>query len=399
MEYLNNLFKNQRRILFLLALIVILNLIVFGVVFGFHATSDTDSFILAIDFFKGKTDIIYPNRYLNPFYAVVASQILPMLTAAQSIVVINIVFYTGLIFLTYGLVRRVYKNNRTGFIAALLVMTAYPILRYGLLQVQDMGGYFWFLLTIYTAWRWYENKDWRWLIIGSVSTAFGVLTKESGCMGALFAGLIILTEKSVSLKKKIALLLGFALLPFITIVLNAFRGHDVGYSSAKWFVENWAVYAPGNYTFVKWLGVNLTTYNIEWIFIVYGTYVLIKNWSSIDKDIKKYSVCIIPSSAAYFAWPMFIGRTVFISAWFCIPIAAFALSHLMSLQKKYRIIGISSVALCVLAPYVLQYVIAYAPLFSILEVCRYNPVCSVRYFATHWHEFSRTGVYSAPLVQ
>ncbi len=398
MGYLNNIFENQRKIIFLLMILVILNLFIFSAIFGFHATSDTDSFLMAIDFFKGKSDIIYPNRYLNPFYAVVASQILPFLNSAQSIVVINIIFYTGLIFLTYGLVRRVFKNNTTGFIAALLVITAYPILRYGLLQVQDMGGYFWFVLTIYAAWRWYEDKNWRWLAIGSISTAFGVLTKESGCMGALFAGLILLTEQGIRVRKKIALILGFALLPFITIVINALRGHDVGYSSARWFIENWQVYAPGNYTIVKWLGVNLTTYNIAWIFIIYGLYLLVKNRKSINPDIKKYLVLVIPSSASYFAWPMFIGRTVFISAWFFIPIAAFALSSLIDSHKKNKLIGICSVVLCVIAPYILQYIIAYAPLFSILEVCHYNPVCSAQYFVAHWHEFSRTGVYSAPLV-
>ncbi len=398
MGYLSNFFKNSNKVVIALFFLGVLNLVVFSFIFGFHATSDTDSFVLAIDFFKGNSDIIYPNRYLNPLYPVVASTLLPFLSAAQSIVVINIVFYVGIIFLTYGLVRRIFKNNMTGFIAALLIMTAYPILRYGLLQVQDVGGYFWFLATIYTSWRWYENKDWRWLALGSVSVAFGVLTKESGCMGALFTGLLILSIRSLSWKKKIMLILGFALLPLITIIINAVRGAEVGYSSAQWFIDNWYVYAPGNYTIVKWLGVNLTTYNVLWIFIVWGLYLLIKNRKILDPCIVTYFLLVIPSSASYFAWPMFIGRTVLISAWFFVPIAAFALSHLISRGGKYQWVGIVSVMICVLTPYILQYIIAYAPLFSILEICHYNPVCSIQYFVEHWHEFSRTGVYSAPLV-
>ncbi len=398
MDYLGNVFKNLNKAVALLFFLGVLNLIIFSYIFGFHATSDTDSFILAIDFFKGNSDSIYPNRYMNPFYPVVASTLLPFLSAAQSIVVINILFYFGIVFLTYGLVRRVFKNEITGFIAALLIMTAYPILRYGLLQVQDVGGYFWFLATIYASWRWYENKDWKWLALGSVSVAFGVLTKESGCMGALFTGFLILSIRSYSWKKKIGLILAFALLPLITIIVNAVRGSEVEYSSAKWFIDNWHIYAPGNYTIVKWLGVNLTTYNVLWIFIAYGSYILIKNRKTLDPQITKYLLLIIPSSASYFAWPMFIGRTVLISAWFFVPIAAFALSHLISRGGKYRLVGIVSVVVCIITPYVLQYIIAYAPLFSILEICDYNPVCSIQYFVEHWHEFSRTGVYSAPLV-
>ncbi len=397
MDYLSNLFRNSNKVVVLFFLVV-LNLIVFSSIFGFHATSDTDSFVLAIDFFKGSGDIIYPNRYLNPFYPVVASTLLPFLSAAQSIVVINIFFYFGIVFLTYGLVRRVFKNNVTGFIAALMIMTAYPMLRYGLLQVQDIGGYFWFLATIYTSWRWYEDKDWRWLALGSISVAFGVLTKESGCMGALFTGLLILGTRGFSWKKKVMLIVGFALLPLITIIINAVRGNDVGYSSAQWFIDNWHVYAPGNYTIVKWLGVNLTTYNMLWIFIAYGSYILIKNRKTLDPQIMKYLLFMIPSSASYFAWPMFIGRTVLISAWFFIPVAAFALSYIISRGGKYRLLGIGLVIVCVITPYILQYIIAYAPLFSILEICHYNPVCSVQYFVEHWYEFSRTGVYSAPLV-
>src|SRR3989344_3637352 len=175
-----------------LALLVLgtVNLVVYYYSFGFHPNNDTGSFIETINFFRGNTAALEVNRYMVPFYPIVAAKLLFFLSPAHSIIVINIIFYLGLLLLTYGLISRVFKNKWIGFVTALLVATNYAMIRYGLTQVQDMGGYFWCVLTMYAIWRWREEKQTNWLLLSSIAVAFGVLTKESGGMGALFAGVI-----------------------------------------------------------------------------------------------------------------------------------------------------------------------------------------------------------------
>ncbi len=366
------------------------NLVIFYFAFGFHPNNDTTGFIDLIKFFRGYNVDFFPARYLNPFYAIVSAKLLFFLSPEQSLIATNIAFYYGLVFLTYGLIRRVFKNNFIGFVTALTVMTGYAMLRYALTQVQDMGGYFWFVLTIYAGWRWWENKNKSWLYLGGIAVAFGVLTKESGSMGALFVGILFLLDK-VSWKERILNFIKFSIFPFATIVINSFRGHDVNYSSASWFVSNWKSFAAENFTLLRWFGVHASTYNILWLFIGIGLYFLIKNWRSLDTNIKIYLLAVIPSSLSYYSWPMFIARTVFISAWLFLPIAGYGIYNIYIKGRWFRYLAIGMVVLAVVTPYVIQMTLRYATLFTILGLCHNNIPCTWNYFWKNRQNFSTTG--------
>jgi 4-amino-4-deoxy-L-arabinose transferase-like glycosyltransferase len=380
--------KNVSKINIYLGLCVLLFLVFFGYLFGFHVNNDTDSFLYTIDLFRGQSDLIFPNRYLNPFYPVVASTLLKFLSPTLAIVVMNIVFYVGIAFLTFGLIKRVFESEMIGFIAALGVITNYAMVRYALTQVQDMGGYFWFIATLYTGWRWWEDKSWKWLIVSGICTAFGLLTKESGAMAALFVGVLVLVNAS-SFKQKTTQLLIFSVWPFVTLVINKVRGGDVNYDSIRWLTDNWKTYAPTNYHFVKWFGVNASTFNFTWLLFFIGLYFIVKNYSSISRDIKIYLLAVFLPSLSYFAWPVFISRTVFIFAWFIVPVAAFGLYNLYSKTNKIlKSAAILGLFVMVLMPSALQYTLRYAHVFKIYEDCSKSLVCSWNYFWEHRSEIS-----------
>lgn len=388
MDYFDHWLARPYRALGALLLVGVASLAMFAALYGFHPTVDTDSYLLAIDFYSGRGDIIYPNRYLNPLYPVAAATFLPFLSAESSLTVLNIIFFLGLLGLTYDLIRRVFKKESLGFMTAALVATAYPMLRYALPLQQDMGGFFWFVLTIYGAWRWFESKNWAWFYLASAAVAFGVLTKESGCMGAIFMGIIIILDKA-KLKDKIIRVGLFSILPLFTIIVNARRGTDVDYDSLRWFIDNWQVYAPTNYTFIKFVGVNSTAFNLAWIAGAVGLYFLIKNWRQIDKNIKIYLLAIIPASLTYFLWPLFIGRTVFISAWLVFPLAALGFYQTYQRGRAWRYLVIGWFALTLMMPFVLQSTLRYGHMFEIIERCHYDPICSWQYFWRHRAEFSK----------
>lgn len=389
MEYLK-IKNNKNAIYILLFLLGLLNLLVFYILFGFHPNNDTQSFIWTIERFRGLDSPFHPNRYLNPFYPVVGSTVLAFVNPAMSIIITNIIFYFGILFLTYKLIAKVFKNNLVGFLSSLFIVTAYPVIRYGLTQVQDMGGYFWFVLSLYAGWLWKENKKDYWLYVGGAAVALGMLTKESGAMGAIFIGILILLF-SANLKARALNLLKFSAIPFFTLVINQYRGEKIGYNSGQWFVDNWHAYAAANYNFFKWLGVNITTYNLLWIFIFLGIYFLIKNFKTIDKDIKIYLLAILIPSLSYFAWPLFIGRTVFISAWLLVPVAAYGLYNIYLKNDYFKYLFLISAVLVIISPYLLQGVLKYANVFKIMEICDKNIVCSWNYFWENRGEFSDYG--------
>ncbi|KKR34533.1 MAG: hypothetical protein UT67_C0013G0005 [Candidatus Magasanikbacteria bacterium GW2011_GWA2_40_10] len=399
---------DKHKIILFLFLLATLNLFTFWVLYDFHPVFDTASFIDMIKFFRG-FDVLYMSeaRYLNPFYAVIGSKVLFFMSPEQSLIMTNVAFYYGLVFLTYGLIRRVFKNNFIGFASAITVMSGYAMVRYALTQSQDMGGYFWFLLTIYAGWRWWENKrrasmdgarydfvksNKAWLYLGGVAVAFGVLTKESGCMGALFVGILFLLDKT-SWKDRVFNFLRFSIFPFATIVLNMFRGQDVNYNSARWFIYAWKGYAVENYTLLKWFGVHASTYNILWLFIIVGLYFLIKNWRTLDGNIKIYLLAVIPSSMSYYLWSLFIARTVFISAWFFVPIASYGIYTVYSKGRWFKQASIGMIILAVVTPYFIQSTLRYGTLFTILGLCKNNIPCTWNYFWKNRDQFSTTGEY------
>ena len=382
-----NFLKKHGLLVSLLALGAV-NLLVFYYLFGFHPNNDTDGFIYTIDFFRGQDAVFFPNRYLVPFYPVVGAKLLFFISSVQSLIVMNIIFYFGLLLLTYGLIARVFKNKWIGFVTALLVATNYAMIRYGLTQVQDMGGYFWSVLTMYAIWRWREEKHHGWLYLSSIAVAFGVLTKESGGMGALFAGVIILWGKE-GWKKTIKYLVMFAFFPFITVVVNFLRGYDVGFSSFTYLVDTWKAWGPENYVFLRWLGVNVSTYNAVWIAAAAGLILLFKYRRAVDQNIFIYFVAVLPTSLSYFAWPIFISRTVFISAWLVLPLASYGLFKLYERGKLGKYLGVAAVVCLLVAPYALQNTLRYAHVFTIIEECHKNPVCAWNYFWQNRDSFSK----------
>ncbi|MEK7165596.1 MAG: hypothetical protein AAB874_02190, partial [Patescibacteria group bacterium] len=90
---------------------------------------------MSFQFFRGNGTDIHPPRYLNPFYPLVGSTIFAFLSPEHALIMTNIIFYFGLVLLTYDLIRRVLKNNAIGFLSAVMVMTSYALIRYGLTQV------------------------------------------------------------------------------------------------------------------------------------------------------------------------------------------------------------------------------------------------------------------------
>ncbi len=385
-SYLDNFFSKPQLVKKTLFILAAINLVVFAWAFGFHPNNDTDSYIFTIEYFRGERAEVFPNRYLNPFYALVGSSVLFFVSPANSIIITNILFYFGLLFLTYGLLKRVLNSEMAGFFSALLIMTSYTLLRYGLTQVQDIGGYFWYVLTIYAAWRWWEDKQNKWLYVGGLAAALGMLTKESGTMGALFFGVLFLLEKS-SLKERFQHFLKFSILPFIMLVINQYRGMTLDYNSGQWFLDNWKVFGPDNYHFIKWFGVNVSTYNFLWLLVLVGLVMIIKNRKELPSNIKVYLLAILLPSLSYFAWPIFISRTVFISAWLFVPIAVYAL---MGVYARYKYLAIALLVVAVVMPYILQNTLKYAHVFQILDICKNNIGCSWNYFWDNRDGFSKT---------
>ncbi len=367
--------------LFVLALVA---LAVHLQLFGFHPNNDTEQFIDVIHAFRGVADApLHLNRYLNPLYPVLSVTLLRGFSPEGVMLVMNVLFYLGTVMLSYGLVRRVFQSQFVGFVSGLFITTAYAMVRYNLTQVWDIGGYFFFALSLYACWRWYNEEPHRdlWLYLGGAAVGFGMLVKESGAMGALFMAWLLLLAP-ISWARRIRAFLLFSVLPFVTLVSNQLRGHEAGFSSRDWLMYNWDVYRYA-YTPIKWAGVNATSFHWLWPVFLIAVFFLIRKWREWPLAVRVYSIAIIAPGISYFAWPIFISRTVFISAWIIIPLVAWQLSRWYAAAKRpiHRGLVIAYIVLVAITPFALQHTLRYARLFDILESCNRNPIC---FWDTFW---------------
>ena len=377
-----------KEIYILLFFVGLINLVIFRSLYGFHVNNDTEGFMSLIEAFRGNPALIYPPRYLNPLYAVWGSKVMFFVSAPHSLIIANIISYFGIIFLMYGLVRRVFKNNYIAFISSLIMITTYPMIRYLLTQVQDIGAYFWFTLTLYAGWRWWEGRNKSWLLLGGVAVSFGLLTKESGAMGALFVGMLFLLSK-ISWKERLVNFLQFSAFPFLTLVINYFRSKDVDFNSLDWFMREWKYDRIINFKFTTWLGVNVNTFNFLWVLVFIGAYLIIKNWKMIDRNIKIYIIAVFVPAFSYFAWPVYISRTVIISGWLFIPIASYAIYVVYLKGGMYKKIAMVLLVVALVSPYILQSTIRYAHLPAIIANCNNNILCAWNYFWDNRGTFSK----------
>lgn len=373
-----------------LGVFMVINLIAFAAIFGFHPNNDTNSFIWTMERFRGIDAPMHPNRYLNPLYPVIGASVLRWVTPETALIVINVFSYFALGMLTYGLVRRVFKSAQIGLWSAIAVVSAYPMLRYGLTLVQDIGGYVFFVLTAYAGWRWHEEKKDLWLYIAGVAIALGLLTKESGAMAAIFLGILIVCD-SKTIQELLKRLLKSAAIPLLALLSTQIIGSMIGYNSFEWFLWNWKTYAQENYTIIKWFGVNATAFNVLWVAILLGAAVLVAKWKEVDSSVKVFICAMLIPAFSYFAWPVFIGRTVFISAWLLIPIGMYGIYQASKKWQWSSIVIVLLLALMVVTPYVLQGVLRYANLFAIAQICNYNIGCGWNYFWKNRDGFSVTG--------
>jgi hypothetical protein len=138
--------------------------------------------------------------------------------------------------MAYWFGKEFFASRRKSFLLALLVMSTYPMLRYGLNPIVETGVWALYYGTLAAILTWSKTLQTRWLWIASLCLLGGVLWKEYIVLAGLIFGFTILLQPTLSLKGKLhAIVQGVCL-----IVL-------------PWAIWQWHVYDVWNYSYVDWL--------------------------------------------------------------------------------------------------------------------------------------------------
>jgi 4-amino-4-deoxy-L-arabinose transferase-like glycosyltransferase len=282
---------------------------------------DTRSYVDMIRFYSGKGAPQDPAallsmqaRLLKPVYGYAGAALSPWLTPENTILILNLFFYFGVVILLFFLFRELSFTDGYAVMGTLWFVTAYPVLKYCFALLTDLGGYFFAVLTILMFIRAVKKQRlWVFLLAGLLS-GLGFATKETGGMGMLFGALYLFTSaKSFGWKKTLSYFLASAV-PFgIVAILTQYQASLFsGYDFLNWLSSNEQTYRRDPIMFI---GTMLSAFNLLWLPFFYGL-INWKNWGN-----KKAVICLIPPGLTVLAWPIFISRILFFQFIFLFPIA------------------------------------------------------------------------------
>lgn len=154
--------------------------------------------------------------------------------------------YFALILAVFWFGLEFFKSTKKAVLLSVLVMSTYPILRYGLEPLTESGIWAFYFGALAATLRWSSSLRTRWLWMASILLLGGILWKEYAALAGIIFGLVILTHQTLSIKGKIhAVLQGL----FLTLL-----------PWGIWQLHEYKVYG---YTYLDWLaaGTNTVAYS------------------------------------------------------------------------------------------------------------------------------------------
>ncbi|MEK7072072.1 MAG: glycosyltransferase family 39 protein [Patescibacteria group bacterium] len=251
---------------------------------------------------------------------------------------INLFFYFLIIWVFYELVKNIYQSNKIALMASVLFFTNYCLINYGPTYRTDIGGWFFFILTVLLAVNYFKTSQKKFFYLAILSSSIGVLFKEYGALGLITLSVLILFlplnlwQKIKELIKTAVLFLIIPILYYIFVYLNfGFSYIDRYLYAVDATILNTA--DPGiNWSIFLLIKVLGWLFLAGWPIFLYGLYqeYQIRNIQRI-----KILLALLPSSIAFLAWPGLTQRIAFIFVPLLAMISAYGLSKL---KNKYVII-------------------------------------------------------------
>ena len=163
--------------------------------------------------------------------------------------------------LFYFLLLRVFRSPRVAFVGGLFFAGNYSMVVHGLALFMDIGGWFFYILSIYCLFAYIESGKYRDLFFSALAIAIGALFKENALVAAIPLAAIVLYEDWRSPVRLLSRSVPLGLLVVIPLVIHHVSIYfQYGYTYLVWvkFTEDAYHYSSRLLEYVKSLGSLLT---------------------------------------------------------------------------------------------------------------------------------------------
>ncbi len=198
-------------------------------------------------------------------------------------------FQNSLLYISFGLVfysilKLLIEDRKASFVGTILLVTNYAAVSFALGYLMDIGGWAFYLLSIYFSYKYYLSTDKKWMWFSALTIGIGGLFKEYAFLATVVLGLVIIILNKNNLKNIFKLGFFSALISFVPIILvNIYIIERFDYSYINWFTHQKTLY-PGQNVIVELIKSFGSLYNFGWFLFVPGFYILVQRTAVIIKE-------------------------------------------------------------------------------------------------------------------
>lgn len=278
---------------------------------------DTSTYIEAMKVLKtgvAPADFI-PNRIISTYLGLRSIMLINVFVnnLFVSWLILNSFLYIAMGMSFYSLLIKIVDNARTAFLGTLFLMTNYAAVIFSFNYQMDIGGWAFYVATLYFSYKYLETRCDKWLWTATLLVALGGLFKEYAFLAyTVIFGLIIFVEwrRWGEMIKKIFLTGLLAFIPMLIINLYAFFKYH--YTYLNWFIPATQLYPELNRP-IEYLKSFGSLYTFGWFLFLGGLYLFLKRFKETLRDQKLLFIwLVVISSLAVFVWPV-VTRVLFIT--------------------------------------------------------------------------------------
>jgi glycosyltransferase involved in cell wall biosynthesis len=296
-----------------------------------------------------------PNRVITTFFGLESVVVLDNFFHNINIswIVLNIFMYivAGMFF--YSLAKKILKDSLAAFLTTLFLVTNYAIIVFGLSYLMDMGGWLFYIISLYFSFNYLQSENEKWLWLSAVSVGVGGLFKEYAFMGYIVLfGLIVFLNRN-DWRKMIRKIFMTGLISFVPIVMvNTYSYFFYHYTYFSWLkAQDVYVYKSRIIEYIKSFG-SLCTFG--WFVFLGGAYYFFKNIGKIFKEKELLFISlVIVSASPVFLWKAITQRILFIA----VPAVVLVSGLYIKEMRKRWYVFVPILILYVLATYFMDSVI------------------------------------------
>lgn len=288
-----------------------------------HLSSDSYTYLEGMTVLQGMppSDTFLPSIFLTTIGGLtlvtkIASFTGGTLTAAWYF--INAWFYVFGLWAFWLFLRKFLRDSEgwVSLLGAVLLGLNYCLVSFGLNYLTDMGGYFFYLVGVYCAYRFLEEGESSHLYWGAALIGFGGLFKEYALCASIPLVSVLVYRDHKTPKILFRRLLITALLGAGPVVISSIlQYYSLHFTYANWFAHNQKQYglsyASRTWEYVKVLG---SLFTFLWFLILPSLYFAFRSRTRLlDSRRTFFLFTLLLSALPAFIWPAITQRIFFVT--------------------------------------------------------------------------------------